>query len=67
MTWIRDTFLWLRDRMNRLLVVIVVIPQEQSCAEAGVDVLYASGSREIEDIKAIVAALSPKPVNVLMS
>ena len=29
--------------------------------------LYAPGPREREDIEAIVAALSPKPVNILMS
>ena len=36
-------------------------------AEAGADVLYAPGPRSREDIKAIVAAVSPKPVNVLVS
>jgi 2-methylisocitrate lyase-like PEP mutase family enzyme len=36
-------------------------------AEAGADVLYAPGPRDREDIKAIVAAVSPKPVNILMS
>jgi len=30
-------------------------------------VLYAPGPRSREDIRTIVAALSPKPVNVLMS
>jgi 2-methylisocitrate lyase-like PEP mutase family enzyme len=39
----------------------------QAYAEAGADVLYAPGPRERDDIKAIVGALSPKPVNVLMS
>jgi len=39
----------------------------QAYAEAGADVLYAPGPRDREDIKAIVGALSPKPVNVLMS
>jgi 2-methylisocitrate lyase-like PEP mutase family enzyme len=39
----------------------------QSYAEAGADVLYAPGPQKREDIKAIVAALSPKPVNILMS
>jgi len=38
----------------------------QSYAEAGADVLYAPGPTDREDIKSIVAALSPKPVNVLM-
>jgi 2-methylisocitrate lyase-like PEP mutase family enzyme len=39
----------------------------QAYAEAGADVLYAPGPREPEDIRAIVTALSPKPVNILMS
>jgi 2-methylisocitrate lyase-like PEP mutase family enzyme len=39
----------------------------QAYAEAGADVLYAPGVRERGDIQAIVSAVSPKPVNVLMS
>ncbi len=39
----------------------------QAYAEAGADVLYAPGVKERADIQAIVEALSPKPVNVLMS
>lgn len=39
----------------------------QAYAEAGADVLYAPGPRAAEDIRAIVAAVAPKPVNVLMS
>lgn len=39
----------------------------QLYAEAGADVLYAPGVREREEIEAIVAAVSPRPVNVLMS
>jgi 2-methylisocitrate lyase-like PEP mutase family enzyme len=39
----------------------------QGYAEAGADVLYAPGPRERGDIRAIVAAVAPKPVNVLMS
>ncbi len=35
-------------------------------AEAGADVLYAPGPRERGDIQAIVTAVAPKPVNVLM-
>jgi len=35
-------------------------------ADAGADVLYAPGPRTREDIRAIVEALRPKPVNVLM-
>jgi 2-methylisocitrate lyase-like PEP mutase family enzyme len=39
----------------------------QAYAEAGADVLYAPGAKERADIQAIVSAVSPKPVNVLMS
>jgi 2-methylisocitrate lyase-like PEP mutase family enzyme len=38
----------------------------QSYAEAGADVLYAPGPRSREDIAAIVTAVAPRPVNVLM-
>lgn len=37
-----------------------------SYAEAGADCLYAPGIRTSEDIKAVVAAVRPKPVNVLV-
>jgi 2-methylisocitrate lyase-like PEP mutase family enzyme len=36
-------------------------------AEAGADVLYAPGASTREDIRAIIAAVTPKPVNILMS
>ena len=39
----------------------------QAYAEAGADVLYAPGSKDPEETRAIVAAVNPKPVNVLMS
>ena len=39
----------------------------QAYAEAGADVLYAPGPYQPEDIKTIVAAVSPRPVNVLVS
>ncbi|MCC6363625.1 MAG: isocitrate lyase/phosphoenolpyruvate mutase family protein [Bryobacterales bacterium] len=39
----------------------------QAYAEAGADVLYAPGPRAADDIRAIVAAVHPKPVNLLMS
>jgi 2-methylisocitrate lyase-like PEP mutase family enzyme len=38
----------------------------QAYAEAGADVLYAPGVSKLEDIRAIVSAVKPKPVNVLM-
>ena len=43
------------------------ITRLQAYAEAGADVLYAPGVRTREDIAAIVAAVHPLPVNVLMS
>jgi 2-methylisocitrate lyase-like PEP mutase family enzyme len=46
-----------RESINRL----------QAYAAAGADVLYAPGPRDRGDIEDIVAAVSPKPVNVLMS
>jgi 2-methylisocitrate lyase-like PEP mutase family enzyme len=39
----------------------------QAYAEAGADVLYAPGPRKRDDIKAIIDAAAPKPVNILMS
>ncbi len=39
----------------------------QAYAEAGADVLYAPGVAKREEILAIVVAVHPKPVNVLMS
>jgi 2-methylisocitrate lyase-like PEP mutase family enzyme len=36
-------------------------------AEAGADVLYAPGLRNAEEVLAVVRAVAPKPVNVLMS
>lgn len=39
----------------------------QAYAEAGADVLCAPGPRKREDLQAIVDAVAPKPVNVLMS
>jgi len=38
----------------------------QAYAEAGADVLYAPGLRTREEIQAVVDAVRPKPVNVLM-
>ena len=35
-------------------------------AEAGADCLYAPGVRTTQDIAAVVKAVSPKPVNVLV-
>ena len=38
----------------------------QAYAEAGADVLYAPGPRKRDDIRALVEAVAPKPVNILM-
>jgi 2-methylisocitrate lyase-like PEP mutase family enzyme len=35
-------------------------------AEAGADVLYAPGLPDMETIRAVVAAVAPRPVNVLI-
>jgi 2-methylisocitrate lyase-like PEP mutase family enzyme len=37
----------------------------QAYANAGADVLYAPGVRQASEIKAVVEAVSPKPVNIL--
>jgi len=39
----------------------------QAYAEAGADVLYAPGIKMADEIRAVVAAVAPKPVNLLMS
>ena len=39
----------------------------QAYAAAGADVLYAPGPTKRDDIQAIVSAVSPKPVNLLLS
>jgi 2-methylisocitrate lyase-like PEP mutase family enzyme len=39
----------------------------EAYAEAGADVLYAPGPRDRKDIQTIVAAVKPRPVNLLMS
>ena len=42
------------------------IARLQAYAEAGADCLYAPGLRTREEISAVVAAVAPKPVNVLI-
>lgn len=42
------------------------ITRLQAYAEAGADCLYAPGLRERADIAAVVAAVAPKPVNLLV-
>ncbi len=45
----------------------VALERLTSYAEAGADCLYAPGVREPNEIKQIVKAVAPKPVNVLVS
>jgi 2-methylisocitrate lyase-like PEP mutase family enzyme len=42
------------------------LPRLQAFAEAGADVLYAPGLVTSDQISAVVRAVAPKPVNVLM-
>jgi 2-methylisocitrate lyase-like PEP mutase family enzyme len=42
------------------------IARLQAYAAAGADCLYAPGIRKAEDIRALVSAVAPKPVNVLV-
>jgi 2-methylisocitrate lyase-like PEP mutase family enzyme len=44
-----------------------VIARLVAYAEAGADCLYAPGVRELSQVRAVVAAVAPKPVNVLMA
>jgi methylisocitrate lyase len=44
-----------------------VLERLAAFADAGADCLYAPGASKAEDIEAIVRAVSPKPVNVLVS
>lgn len=39
----------------------------QAYAEAGADVLYAPGLNRPDDIRTLIAAVRPKPINILMS
>lgn len=47
--------------------VQVAIRRLRAYAEAGADCLYAPGFHKREDVAALVEAVAPKPVNVLMS
>jgi 2-methylisocitrate lyase-like PEP mutase family enzyme len=55
---------WLVGRTDPLRVVLKRLT---SYAEAGADCLYAPGVREPNEIEAIVKAVAPKPINVLVS
>jgi 2-methylisocitrate lyase-like PEP mutase family enzyme len=56
-----ECFLVGRDDINE------VIRRLTAYAEAGADCLYAPGIRERDHIRAVVAAVAPKPVNLLIS
>jgi 2-methylisocitrate lyase-like PEP mutase family enzyme len=43
------------------------ISRLKAYSEAGADVLYAPGVSDLDEIRQIVAAVAPKPVNVLLS
>jgi len=43
-----------------------VIRRLEAYADAGADVLFAPGLKTIEDIEAVVKAVAPRPVNVVM-
>jgi 2-methylisocitrate lyase-like PEP mutase family enzyme len=44
----------------------VTIDRLKAYADAGADVLYAPGVSKPDEIRAIVAAVAPKPVNVIL-
>lgn len=52
--------------LNGRLDLDATIQRLQAYAEAGADVLYAPGLRSVDEVRAVVQALAPKPVNVLM-
>lgn len=49
-----------------LLDLAQTITRLQAYAQAGADVVYAPGLRELDDIAQVVQALAPTPVNVLL-
>jgi 2-methylisocitrate lyase-like PEP mutase family enzyme len=55
-----EGFLWGQTDLN------MVIDRLQAYAEAGADCLYAPGIRSKEQISAVVKAVHPKPVNLLL-
>lgn len=61
---------WLTGRCEGFLVgqadLAMVIDRLQAYAEAGADCLYAPGIKTAEQISAVVKAVHPKPVNLLI-
>jgi len=56
-----EAFLWGQPDLN------LVIDRLQAYAEAGADCLYAPGIKTREEIAAVLKAVSPKPVNLLIA
>jgi 2-methylisocitrate lyase-like PEP mutase family enzyme len=56
-----EAFLVGRSDLNEVIDRLVAY------AEAGADCLYAPGVRDLDQVRAVVAAVAPKPVNVLMA
>jgi 2-methylisocitrate lyase-like PEP mutase family enzyme len=55
-----EAFLWGRPDLK------LVIERLQAYSEAGADVLYSPGIKTKEEISAVVKAVAPKPVNLLI-
>ncbi|MFB9263321.1 oxaloacetate decarboxylase [Bradyrhizobium erythrophlei] len=55
-----EAFLWGQPDLN------LVIERLQAYSEAGADCLYAPGIKTNEEISAVVKAVAPKPVNLLL-
>jgi 2-methylisocitrate lyase-like PEP mutase family enzyme len=55
-----EGFLVGRENLNQVIKRLVAY------SEAGADCLYAPGFKEREDIKSIIGAVAPKPVNILI-
>lgn len=55
-----EAFLWGKQDLK------LVIERLQAYSEAGADVLYAPGIKTKEEISAVVKAVGPKPVNLLI-
>jgi methylisocitrate lyase len=67
---VRETGVLLTARSEGYLVgradLAATIRRLTAYAEAGADCLYAPGLRTLDDIRAVVEAVAPKPVNVLV-
>ncbi|CAO3308447.1 MULTISPECIES: isocitrate lyase/phosphoenolpyruvate mutase family protein [unclassified Pseudomonas] len=57
---------WAENLLHGRMDLDDTILRLQAYAEAGADVLYAPGLRTVEEVRAVVQAVAPRPVNVLM-